>query len=145
MVDIQALNQITMPDAYPVLSQSDILAAVQGVDFISTVDCASFFYQWRVKTQDCHKLTVSSHQGQETFQVAVIGYRNSPAYVQQIIDRILQPHRDFSRAYVDDIVIYTKSKLLNEHLVHLDKVFKSLSGKEICLSPQKSFLTYPSV
>ena len=34
-----------MPDAYPVPSQADILAAVQGADFISTVDCASFFYQ----------------------------------------------------------------------------------------------------
>ena len=62
-----------------------------------------------------------------------------------MIDQILQPHRDFSRAYIDDIVIYIKSKSLNEHLVHLNKVFKSLSEKGICLSSQKLFLTYPSV
>ena len=86
VVNIRALNRITMPNAYPVPSQADILAAVQGAAYISTVDCASFFYQWRVKPQDSHKLTVSSHQGQETFQVAVMSYRNSPAYVQQMID-----------------------------------------------------------
>lgn len=145
VVDIRALNQITMPDAYPVPSQADILAAVQGTTYISTVDCASFFYQWRVKLQDRHKLTVSSHRGQETFQVAVMGYRNLPAYVQRMIDRILCPHRDFSKAYVDDIVIYTKSKRLSNHIAHLDSVFKSLMEKRISLAPRKSFLGYPTV
>ncbi len=47
VVDIRALNKITMPDAYPVPSQADILAAIHGAKFITTVDCASFFYQWR--------------------------------------------------------------------------------------------------
>ncbi len=78
-----------MPDAYPVPSQTDILATIQGAQFISTVDCSSFFYQWRVKPEHRHRLTVSSHRGQETFNVAVMGYRNSPAYVQRMIDRIL--------------------------------------------------------
>ena len=62
-----------------------------------------------------------------------------------MIDRILRLHQGFSRAYVDDIVIYTKSKFLAEHLIHLDKVFKSLAEKGICLSPKKSFLGYPAV
>ena len=59
-----------------------------------------------------------------------------------MIDQILRPHRDFSRAYIDDIIIYTKSKSLNEHFIHLNKVFRSLTEREICLSPQKSFLDY---
>ena len=61
VVNIWALNWIMMPDTYSVLSQADIFAVVQGADFISTVNCASFFYQWRVKLQNCHKLTVSSY------------------------------------------------------------------------------------
>ena len=77
--------------------------------------------------------------------MAVMSYRNSSTYVQQMIDRILQPHCDFSRAYVDNIIIYTKLKSLNDHLTHLDKVFSSLTKKGICLSPKKSFLGYPTV
>ena len=134
-----------MPDTYSVLSQADILAAVQGADYISTVDCASFFYQWRVKPQDRHKLTVSSHRGQETFKVAVMGYKNSPAYIQRMIDQILHLHRSFSRVYVSDIVVYTKLKSLEEHLIHLNKVFISLMKRGICLSAQKSFLDYPTI
>ncbi|SLM41024.1 probable transposable element [Lasallia pustulata] len=91
VVDIRALNKITLPDAYPVPSQSDILSAVSGASHITTVDCCSFFYHWLVKPEHRHRLTVSSHRGQETFKVAVMGYQNSPAYVQRMIDGILRP------------------------------------------------------
>ena len=72
-----------------------------------------------------------------------MGYRNLPAYVQQMIDQILRPFQTFARAYVDDIVIFSKS--FEEHLEHLDQVFKTLSNYNICLAPEKSFLGYPSV
>ncbi len=64
-----------------------------------------------------HKLTVVSHRGQESFNVAVMGYENSPTYMQRQFDRLLQVYRQFARVYVDDIVIY--SKKLEEHLAHL--------------------------
>ncbi|KAI1002264.1 hypothetical protein K3495_g5937 [Podosphaera aphanis] len=57
VIDIRALNQITLPDAYPIPTQADIIAAVSGCNFISTIDCASFFYQWRVK--DCQTIGTS--------------------------------------------------------------------------------------
>lgn len=74
VVDIQALNKITSPDTYPVPSQNDILNAIADAKYISTVDCSSFFYQWRVKREHRHRLTVSSHRGQETFKVTVMGF-----------------------------------------------------------------------
>ncbi len=132
-----------MPDAYPVPAQSDILAAVQGANYISTVDCSSFFYQWRVKPSHRHCLTVASHRGQETFKIAVMGFRNAPAYVQRMIDRVLRKQCGYSRAYVDDIVIFITGSLHN-HLRHLRDVFDTLCQYNICLSPEKSFLGYPS-
>ncbi len=143
VVDIRALNKITMPDAYPVPSQAEILAEVKDSAVISTVDAASFFYQWWVKKPHRHRLTVASHRGQESFRVPVMGYRNSPAYVQRMIDRILRPFRKFCRAYVDDIVIFSAS--VEEHVEHLKQVFEALDKMNIHLAPRKSFLGYPSV
>ena len=143
VVDIRALNKITMPDAYPVPSQADVLAEIRNSGFISTVDAASFFYQWWVKRHDRHRLTVASHRGQESFKVPVMGFRNPPAYAQRMIDRILRPFRKFCRAYVDDIVIFSSS--LDEHIKHLNLVFGALEKMNIHLSPKKSFLGYPSV
>ena len=74
-----------------------------------------------------------------------MSYRNSSVYVQWMIDCILQSHCNFFRVYVDDIVIYIKMKSLNNYLIHLDKVFKSLAERGICLFSKKSFLSYLTV
>ena len=143
VVDIRALNQISVPDAYPIPSQEEILASMRGATHISTIDAASFFYQWPVKPEHRHRLAVVSHRGQEVFNVAVMGYRNSPAYVQRRIDTILRPCRAYARAYVDDICIFSKS--LREHIAHLREVFKILNSYNISLKPTKAFIGYPSV
>jgi hypothetical protein len=95
------------------------------------------------KDVDNNKLTVASHRGQETFNCAVMGYRNSVAYVQRIMDTILREFRAFARTYVDDIVIFSRTFL--DHLAHLRAVFTKLSAHNIHLSAKKSFLSYPSV
>ena len=132
-----------MPNAYPVPSQADILALIKYASHISTIDAAAFFYQRGVKRSHRYRLTVASHGGKETFNVPVMGYRNSPAYVQRMIDRILRPFRHFCRAYVDDIVIFSTS--LEKHVKHLTQVFKALHTMNIHLAPDKAYPGYPSV
>ena len=143
VVDIRGLNKITESDAYPLPLQSDIIAAVAGAPYISTVDGNSYFHQFRVRHKDRHKLTVVSHRGQEQFNVALMGYKGSPPYVQRQTDRLLRPLRDFARAYVDDMITF--SKTLSEHLEHLRKLFTLFRQRRVCLNPKKSFLGYPSV
>lgn len=72
-----------------------------------------------------------------------MGFRNSPAYVQRMIDNILREQRKFARAYVDDIVIF--SKTFEDHMRHLEEVFTQLEKFDIVLSPKKSFIGYPSI
>jgi hypothetical protein len=52
-----------------------------------------------------------------------MGFKNSVSYVQRQIDRVLHPYRDFARAYIDDVVIF--SKTLDEHIAHLRQVFQT--------------------
>lgn len=145
VVDIRALNKITMPDSYPVPPQAEILAQLHSAKYISVVDFASFFYGWWVKAEHRHRLTVISHRGRESFRVPVMGYRNSPAYVQRMIDTILRPYPygQFCRVYVDDIVIFSSS--LEEHIQYLHAIFSTLDTINLHLSPKKSFLAYPSI
>lgn len=114
VTDIRGLNKISMFDAYPMTLQTDVIAAVLECPYISVMDCASFFHQWLVQLADRHKLTIVSHRGWEQWNVAVMGYRNSQAYVQRQIDRLLYEYRHFAKAYVDDVVVFSQS--LEEHL-----------------------------
>lgn len=92
VVDIRGLNKVTITDAYPLPLQHNIIKALANYLFITTVNAASFFHQWPVQEEDRYKLTVISHRGQEQYNVAIIGYKNSPSYVQRQIDKILRPY-----------------------------------------------------
>ena len=142
IVNIRDLNAVFQSDTYSLSLQSDIIQAVQRCKFIFVIDCASFFYQWRVHSKDRHKFTIVSHREQETFKMTVMRYRNSSIYVQKQIDRILRSF-DFARVYVNDIVVF--SKIMNEHLEHLRAVFRILKSNNISINSKKAFFEYSSV
>jgi hypothetical protein len=139
----EKINDKALPDFYPIPLQSDMISAVQGSKYITVLDAKSFFYQWRVKPQDRHQLSVISHRGQEEFNVAVIGFKNSVSYVQRQIDTILRPQKAFARAYIDDVVVH--SETLQEHCQHLREVLQVFKDVNISIKPEKSFVGFPSI
>ena len=143
VVDIRGLNAIASKDSYPLPLQTDIISAVQGCRYISIIDCASFFFQWLVAEEDRYKFTVVTHRGQEYFNVVILGFCNSPPYIQRRMDLLLREFRHFCRAYVDDIIVY--SSTLEEHIQHLATVFNRFQGLGIQLKPSKAFIGYPSI
>ena len=52
------------------------------------------------------------------------GLHNAPATFQRLMNRVLQGCQSFAQAYIDDIVVY--SRTWEEHLQHLRKVFNCL-------------------
>ena len=142
VIDIRNLNAISQSNAYSLSLQNDIIQTVQECAFISVIDCFSFFYQWRVHSDDRHKFTIMSHREQKTFNVIVMSYRNSSVYVQRQIDRILR-FFDFVRAYVNDIVVFFNT--LKNHLTHFRQIFQILSVNNISINLKKAFLSYSSV
>ena len=67
VVDIQKLNDMVLPDSYPLPLQSEIIANVQGCTNLAVLDAASFFYQWLLHPDHRFMFTVVTHRGQETF------------------------------------------------------------------------------
>ena len=143
VIDIRGLNDLIVPDVYPVPLQAEVIARLLGCTHIAVMDAMSFFYQWRTHPDFRYMLTVISHRGQETFNVPVMGCMNSIAYVQRQIDRILRPVKAFASAYVDDVV--TGAKSFSEHLANLRQLFELFVEHNISISPTKTFLGYPNV
>lgn len=143
VVDIRKLNDLVVSDSYPLPLQSEIIANVQGCTHLAVLDTASLFYQWLLYPDHCFMFTVVTHRGQETFQVPIMGYVNSEAYVQREIDNILRSVRDWARAYVDDIICGAKS--LDDLLVKLRTLFEIFVAYNISIQPTKLFLNYPDV
>jgi hypothetical protein len=75
VINIRDLNAIILFDAYSLSLQSDVISAVKECEYLSIIDCVSFFYQWRVHSSNRHKLTVISHRDQKIFQIAMMRYK----------------------------------------------------------------------
>lgn len=132
-----------MPDGYPLLLQTDIIANVQGCTHLAVLDAALFIYHSLLHPDYRFMFTVVTHRRQETFQVPIMGYVNSIAYVQGEIDNILRHVRDWACAYVDNIIC--GAKLLDDLLSKLRTLFEIFVAYNISIKPTKTFLNYPNV
>ena len=142
VIDIRDLNAISQLDAYSISLQFDVLQAVQNCIYISVIDCFEFFYQWRIHSSNRHKFIVITHREQETFNVAVMRYRNSSFYVQKQINRVLRFY-NYVKTYIDDIIIYSKS--LEKHFAHFREIFNVLKINNISINSKKVYIEYSSI
>jgi hypothetical protein len=143
VVDFRGSNKLQEPDLYPLPTQDEIIQLARNKRYISVVDAAKFFYQWRVHPDHVDRQAVVTHRGQELIHVVLMGNSNSVAYVQRQIDNILRPFRAWCRAYVDDIVIVADT--LHEHIQRLHLVFAKLQEYGISLDPAKARIGFPSL
>ena len=142
-MNIRSLNTVTLSDVYFISLQIDIIQVVSECQFISIIDCAEFFYQWKIHSADKHKLIVVNHREQEIFNVIVMRFRNSSSYVQKQINRVFRSYKDFSRAYIDDIVIFFRTE--QEHIDHLQKIFNVLTDNNIVVNSLKTYIEFSSI
>lgn len=144
VVDIRGLNKLAIPDSYPLPRQEDIINATKGAKYITVSDASLFFYQWGVHPNDQWKFAVNTHRGQEFFTVAIMGFRNSPPYVQRQVERMLgQERKEYVKAYIDDFT--TWSTTFEEHLDRLRDIYSLLLSRNITLNPKKTFVAFPNV
>lgn len=81
VVDIRKLNELVIPDAYPLPLQSEIIVNVQVYPNLALLNAAAFFYRWLLHPDHRFMFTVITYRGQENFQVLIMGYINLVAYI----------------------------------------------------------------
>ncbi|KAM9945020.1 hypothetical protein ACTFIT_003270 [Dictyostelium discoideum] len=98
----------------------DILKSTKNCKYFSVVDAKSGFHLLQVKEEHIN-FTAFSFKGKlYQFRREPFGMKNSPAYFNKWIQSIIEEFKDFARAYVDDIIIF--SKTLDDHITHVNTV-----------------------
>ena len=81
------------------------------------------------------KTAFVTHNGLYEFNVIPFGLTNSGVSFQRLMGHILRGlEYRFALIYKDDIVIF--SKLIEEHLTHLDELFTRLRDANVKLNPE---------
>ena len=73
--------------------------------------------------------------GKYQFKAVPFGLAQAPAYFQQLISMVLQGCSDFTMAYLDDIIIFSRKKA--EHLKHIEIIFQKLKEAGLKLKESK--------
>ena len=118
-VDLWQLNAATIKDAHPIPRIDDLLDALHGARWFTTLDLKNGYWQVPIQEQDKEKTAfrTSSSQLYEFSQVP-FGLCNAPATFSRLMDRILAGlHWETCLFYLDDIIIFAAT--WEEHLARL--------------------------
>lgn len=123
-VDFRSLNQRSIADRYPLPNIEDFLEDLQRWSHFTSLDLFSGYWQVPLdgNIKDISKFT--SRSGTFRSQVMYFGLSNAPSTFQRMMYELLSDV-PFARAYLGDVVVFSKS--LSDHLDHLRIVLKKLS------------------
>ena len=135
-VDFRAVNRITRKDSFPIPLVSDTFDALCGTKYFSTLDLKSGYWQIEMHPLSREKTAFVTHNGLYEFLVMPFGLTNSGASFKRLMGYILRGlEYRFALIYIDDIIIFSKS--IEEHLAHLEEVFRRLREVNVRFNPKK--------
>ncbi|GJZ67038.1 putative reverse transcriptase domain-containing protein [Tanacetum coccineum] len=98
--------------------------------FVKKKDGSPGYHQLRVGEEDIPKTAFRTRYRHFEFTVMPFGLTNAPAVFMDLMNRVCKPYLDkFGIVFIDDILIYSKSK--KEHEVHLKLILELLEKEKL--------------
>ena len=128
--DFRKINKVTKVDSFPMPLVADALDSLAGASVFLTLDLKSGFWQIQMQQDSQRKTAFATHNGLYEFLTMPFGLVNLGASFQRLMGHILRGlEYRFALIYIDDIIIFSKS--VDEHLVHLEEVFRRLRDANV--------------
>ena len=116
---------ITVKNHYPLPIIYDFIDQLRYAKYFTKLELRSGYHQVRIVEEDIWKTTFKTQQGLFEWLVIPFDLTNAPATFMRVINDVLRPFLDdFVIVYLDDILIFTKSR--DEHVMHVNKVLDVL-------------------
>jgi hypothetical protein len=143
-VDYRKLNEMTIKNRYTLPLIHEMQDRIRGAKYFTRLDLREAYYKVRMKEGEEWKTAFGSRLGHFEYLVMPFGLTNAPATFQALINDILREYLDRSVvAYLDDILIYSKTK--TDHVRHVTEVLEALGRSGMRIQGEKCVFHQPEV
>ena len=129
--DYRRLNNITVPDHYPMPKISEILSNCVKGKFFYKIDLKNSYFQTCMHPNDIHKTAVLTPRSLYEWMVMPMGLCNAPAIQQHQIESVLCPLlRNTCHGYIENKAGFSPS--LEMHITNVHKILHCVL--QVCTS-----------
>ncbi len=133
-IDYCGLNNVTAKFRYLLPLVSAVLEQLRGAKIYTKLNLRSAYNLIRIKEGDEWKTAFLTTRGHYEYLVMPFGLANSPSVFQSFINEIFKDIlNQYVIAYVDDILIYSKS----EHIEHVRTILSRLLKHQLYVKAEK--------
>ncbi|KAI2654625.1 Transposon Tf2-9 polyprotein [Labeo rohita] len=135
-IDYRGLNNVTVKFRYPLPLVPPALEQLREATIYTKLDLRSAYNLIRIREGDEWKTAFLTTRGHYEYQVMPYGLANSPAVFQCFINEIFKDLLNkYVIAYIDDILVYSKSA--EEHVHHVRTVLTRLLKNQLYVKAEK--------
>ena len=115
--DGQSINNHGINAPYPLPCIDEMLASIRGRKFLMMLDCTGAFHGLRLSPDAAKKSTFITHLGKFEWKKVPFGLALLASYYSKAMQDTLSGLEDFTRNYMDDILIasYTEKRTFGSH------------------------------
>ena len=145
VVDLRALNGVTVKDHYPLPNIIDNLSKCRG-HWFTTLDLLSGFDQVELDETSKEKTAFGTSFGLFQFERMTQGLTGAPATFQRLVDKVLVGlPSSLVLSYIDDLVTKTASLDFAEHIDDITIVLTRLLQAGLTIKAEKMYIGFGRV
>lgn len=142
-INFSKLNAVSAFDPYPMPRVDELIERLGHASYLSTLDLCKGYWQVPLEETSKDLTTFRVPTGLFRFRMMPFGLHGAPATFQRLVDVVLRGAEDFAAAYMDDIVVFSRS--WEEHLRHLNDVFRRIKEAGLVINAKKCHIAKPEV
>ena len=120
---------------YPILTIESLLARLEGCKYFSILDLRSAYHHIGLSEQSKPLTAFTTHSGKFQWNVLPFGIGIGVQTFSFVINNAIGHCSDFAANYLDDIIVF--SRTAEDHMDHLEKIFKALQIADLKIKVSK--------